>query len=75
MLVLSRKLGQRIILSIDGVSATIEVVRLEGNRVRLGISAPNEVAIQRSELISDEGMCPDAEIRSLLTSGVLLSHV
>lgn len=47
MLVLSRKPGQRIVLS-NGV--TITIVETAGNKVRLGIDAPRNVAIWREEL-------------------------
>ena len=50
MLVLSRKTGDSI--QIDG-GIRITVLGLEGNRVRLGIEAPREVAIMRSELLLD----------------------
>ena len=50
MLVLSRKTGDSI--QIDG-EIRITVLGLEGNRVRLGIEAPREVAIMRSELLLD----------------------
>jgi len=47
MLVLSRKLGEQIL--IDDVKVT--VVKLAGNRVALGIEAPDGVRILRSELL------------------------
>jgi carbon storage regulator len=47
MLVLSRKLGQTIV--IDG-SIRITVVGIRGNQVRLGIEAPNRIGIFREEL-------------------------
>jgi carbon storage regulator len=47
MLVLSRKTGQRIHI---GDQVTISVVRISGNRVRIGIEAPIEVPIHRLEL-------------------------
>jgi carbon storage regulator len=46
MLVLTRKKEETIV--IDG-QITIKVIRLSGNRVRLGIEAPQEVAIFRGE--------------------------
>jgi carbon storage regulator len=48
MLVLSRKQGERIVLPACGVSVT--VLAVTGNHVRLGISAPPEVAIHREEI-------------------------
>jgi carbon storage regulator len=47
MLVLSRKVGERIMIG-DDVELT--VVRLSGGQVRLGIVAPPEKRIVRSEL-------------------------
>ncbi len=47
MLVLSRKAGQELV--IDG-KIRITVNRIQGNRVTLGISAPNSVRIVRGEL-------------------------
>jgi carbon storage regulator len=46
MLVLSRKLGEKI--CIDG-EIEVEVLEIKGNRVRLGISAPNDRRIVRAE--------------------------
>ena len=48
MLVLSRKAGE--VLSI-GPDITIEVVAVEGDRVRLGINAPRDTRIFRKELL------------------------
>lgn len=47
MLVLRRKVGERVV--IDG-RITIVVNRLEGNRVSLGIEAPDDVRVLRAEL-------------------------
>jgi carbon storage regulator len=47
MLVLSRKVNEEII--IDG-NIRVTVVSIRGNQVRLGFTAPKDVAIQRSEL-------------------------
>ena len=49
MLVLSRKAGEKIVL---GDSITVEVVRISGNRVAIGITAPDSVKILRAELES-----------------------
>jgi carbon storage regulator len=47
MLVLSRKVGEKII--IDG-GIQVEIVSIEGNKVRIGITAPPEVRIDREEV-------------------------
>ncbi|HEY3968489.1 MAG TPA: carbon storage regulator [Planctomycetaceae bacterium] len=46
MLVLSRKLGEKI--TIDG-DIELEVLEITGNRIRLGVSAPQDCRIVRSE--------------------------
>lgn len=52
MLVLSRKLGERIFVGDD---IEIIVTRIEEDKVRIAISAPRDVPIVRSELIDDIG--------------------
>ena len=47
MLVLSRRVSQRIKL---GDSIVVTVVRVAGDRVRLGIEAPLDVVVLREEL-------------------------
>ena len=47
MLVLSRKESERILL---GDEIVLTIVRLSGDRVRLGIEAPSEMLILRAEL-------------------------
>jgi carbon storage regulator len=47
MLVLSRKVGEKII--IDG-SIQVEIVAVVGNRVRIGIQAPPDVQVDREEI-------------------------
>ncbi len=47
MLVLSRKVGERIRI---GDEVTVTVVRITGGGVRLGIEAPAELSIIREEL-------------------------
>lgn len=50
MLVLSRKQDQSIVFPNLGIS--IEIVRVQGNRVSVGVEAPKEVRIVRGELHS-----------------------
>ena len=47
MLVLSRKIGEKLVI---GDNITVVVSRVAGNRVTLGIEAPNDVRIVRGEL-------------------------
>jgi carbon storage regulator len=51
MLVLSRKLGERIVIG-DGIVVT--VVKIDRNQIRLGIEAPSDVQIYRQELLNRE---------------------
>lgn len=48
MLVLTRKIGEAIQI---GDQVTVEVLEVSGGRVRLGITAPSEIGICRSELL------------------------
>lgn len=50
MLVLSRKRGEQIV--VPGLNVAITVVAIEGNRVRLGIAAPDHVDVYREEIWS-----------------------
>jgi carbon storage regulator len=48
MLVLSRKLGERILVPHCGLAVT--VIAIEGKAVRLGIFAPEDLAVYREEV-------------------------
>ena len=47
MLVLSRKVGDRIVID-ENIEVT--VVRIRGNRVRLGVTAPRDILVTRPRL-------------------------
>lgn len=47
MLVLSRKLGESIVID---KNITVTVVKVEGAKVKLGILAPPEVVVDRKEI-------------------------
>ena len=47
MLVLSRKVGEQIVIAGD---ICVTVVAVQGNRVRLGITAPATTRVDRSEV-------------------------
>ena len=51
MLVLTRKLGERIVID-DRITMTVLEVR--GKRIRLGIDAPKDIPIKREELIGSK---------------------
>ena len=48
MLVLSRKIGEQIVLPESGV--TVAVLGVNSKRVRLGIEAPSDVTVHRAEV-------------------------
>jgi carbon storage regulator len=50
MLVLSRKLGERICI---GENIYITVVDINRGKIRLGIEAPRDVPVYRQELLGD----------------------
>ena len=56
MLVLSRKFGETIVI---GNSITVTVMEVQGDRVRLAVSAPPEVPIHREEVQRkiEAGLC------------------
>jgi carbon storage regulator len=47
MLVLSRKLGEKIVI---GDNIVVTVVKIDRNQIRLGIEAPHEVPVYREEI-------------------------
>jgi carbon storage regulator CsrA len=55
MLVLSRKLGEAIV--IDG-SITVSILAVDGDRVKLGIAAPAEIPVHRQEVSQKIGDYP-----------------
>ena len=55
MLVLTRKAGERIV--IDN-SIVVEVLEIQGNRVRIGIQAPEGITILRQELLTGKAKAP-----------------
>jgi carbon storage regulator CsrA len=63
MLVLSRKLGEKIII---GEGIELMVVAVNGNRVRLGIAAPQKCRILRAECQVDSAHPSDVEEEELL---------
>jgi carbon storage regulator len=47
MLVLSRKLGEKIVI---GDNIVVTVVKIDRNQIRIGIEAPSEVPVYREEI-------------------------
>jgi len=55
MLVLSRKVGERIHIGNDVI---VTVLSVRGGRIRLGIEAPEGVHIKRHELLPEDERTP-----------------
>ncbi len=68
MLVLSRKVGDKLV--IDG-NITVEVVKIQGNRISLGIVAPSNVKILRGELTEPKADAQTFEI--VVEDGLLVA--
>ena len=47
MLVLSRKLGEKIVI---GDNVVVTVVKIDRNQIRIGIEAPTDVPVYRQEI-------------------------
>lgn len=50
MLVLSRRVGESIVISVGGARVTVKVQKILGDQARLCFDAPREVQIDRLEL-------------------------
>ena len=68
MLVLSRKVGDKLV--IDG-NITVEVVKIQGNRISLGIVAPSNVKILRGELTHPQAKAQIVEL--VVEDGLLVA--
>jgi carbon storage regulator len=64
MLVLSRKLNEKIV--IDG-GIVVTVVKIDRNQIRLGIEAPSNVRVFREEIA---GVSRGAAVREAVAAGV-----
>jgi carbon storage regulator len=70
MLVLSRRVGESIVIGDD---VTITVLEVRGDVARIGIRAPRSVAVHRAELLAEleetnrEAASPSAEAIASLT--------
>ena len=77
MLVLSRKIGERINIGDDIV---VEVRRVAGNRVTLAVEAPRSVRILRGELLQpatefrDEGTAAQTPSESSAAEPYVVTH-
>jgi carbon storage regulator len=65
MLVLSRKLGEKIVI---GDNIVITVVKIDRNQIRIGIEAPHDVPVYREEI------APQRAMKSVEAASVALSR-
>ncbi len=63
MLVLTRKLQEKIQI---GNEITLTIVRIQGNTVRVGIEAPQNVRVVRGELHTSEGSSEAADVNPMV---------
>jgi carbon storage regulator CsrA len=68
MLVLSRETDEKIVFPNLGI--TVEVVKINGKRVRLGIDAPANVRVLRGELVNDSQVISGPEAIMSMKSGL-----
>ena len=65
MLVLSRKLGEKIVI---GDNILVTVVKIDRNQIRIGIEAPPDVPVYREEI------APQRTLKSPVAQSVALSR-
>ena len=59
MLVLSRKLGEKIVI---GDNIVVTVVKIDRNQIRIGIEAPHDVPVYREEIAPQRTTRPMEEV-------------
>jgi carbon storage regulator len=47
MLILTRRIGERLVI---GTDVTVTVMGFKGNQVRIGVNAPKDVTVHREEI-------------------------
>jgi carbon storage regulator len=57
MLVLSRKVGESIVI---GEDILVKIIEINGKRVRLGLEAPTNIAIRRAEAMPPQEEFPES---------------
>ena len=51
MLILTRRIGESLTI---GDQIEVKIVKLKGNQIVLGIEAPRDISVVRSELLSED---------------------
>jgi carbon storage regulator len=57
MLVLSRKVGEQVVINNN---ITVKILEIRGGVIRIGIEAPRDVPVHRTELLERAGTGPTA---------------
>lgn len=65
MLVLSRKLGEKIVI---GDNIVVTIVKIDRNQIRIGIEAPHDIPVYREEI------APQRVAKSAMAEVAVLSH-
>lgn len=65
MLILSRQVGEAIVIGAGPDQITVKILDVRGRKVRLGIEAPDNVPIHRTELL-DQNRTPQQRFDRLL---------
>jgi carbon storage regulator len=71
MLVLTRRMHEELVITIGDQKVVVRVVGVARDRVRLGVTAPREVAVHRSE-VAERIAREEAEMAE---TGAELAHV
>jgi len=53
MLVVTRKVDETVVIRTDDGDVTVTVLRIDSDKIRIGVDAPLSMAIRRGELPSD----------------------
>jgi carbon storage regulator len=68
MLILTRRVGETLMI---GDSVTVTVLGVKGNQVRIGITAPKDVAVHREEIYERIQRGDDADAKPRPAAGGL----
>ncbi len=61
MLVLSRKVGEEIVI---GDQIVVKLIKVHGSRIQIGIAAPREILVHRKELLPEREVDDDKDVSS-----------